>query len=429
MRGSTGPKLRAFLLARLRQRFRIVAPSRLHSTARRLGLPFRRGRSLARIARSAGVFAVVVGRADARRLTVAVLGAKRGRVLLRRRSSWRSRRGRLRSWRRVAKAVNAALRRARPPRHRAVRRQRPQPMRFPPETVRRGSTEDETLDYRPGAPAAARSPTLRAAGQGGTGVKPPPRLALRGGLGIWTRRFTLRAPAANRPHGEYSSGAAAALQLSLFGRPLSFFSDGVVANFWAQLDFQSSLGLSSDAPGVEGSFGTSMWQLLFGLGYRWNILATSASPELDFGLGFGVLDFGIDWASTPQQVANVGYGFFRLGTAVAVPFLRMAMGDASVVPWLQELRATFGLNYRAAFGTGQVTEDAWYGPGSSSGFDLSLALDWPLGHFAIRLAYELIWMSTGFDDDQAPRIAADKLAADGATDVYHSMMLGVGYAL
>ena len=468
--GAGAGSARRALMHRLRSSFKVVDGERLLDACDELGITFGQGPSLARAAQHIGVSAVIGGKLlRRRRLALAVFSAKSGRAIFSGAIRWRNRRSARAAVARLMPVLRRAAVRA-PARRAPPRREPPPPERgsppsdnsltFEPDPVDRGgntkpaaSDGDETppdlkFDGDGGNTSDADEPQSRERGSSGDDdgdedepdakVKKgagasdgaPPRAAAQLGIGIWSRTFTLNQPSANLTHAEYSSGAAFALQLALNARPLSFVSDGFLANIWTRLRFQAALGLSSriGAAGTEG-LSTSMYELLIDFGYHWNFFDTAASPALDLGFGFGVLDFSVDWANQTPQLAAVGYRFLLLGLGAQWPFIR-ALGGASMSSSIfANLAAELRFDYRVVFSAGEIEgeADVAYGPASVGGLAFTLGLTWRYGAFVSSFGYTYTRFFFTFEQpDSTAR--PGKRAAFGALDQFNGIALTGGYS-
>ena len=99
------------------------------------------------------------------------------------------------------------------------------------------------------------------------------------GLGSWMRDFSMNDPVDPNGAPRYNASAFT-LRLDLRLYPVAFFLRSWPAGFLIHLQYQQALGLSSSSDQLDAtntkvsmSFGTTMRQLLFGVGYDWKILA------------------------------------------------------------------------------------------------------------------------------------------------------------
>ncbi|MCA9666100.1 MAG: hypothetical protein KC503_10950, partial [Myxococcales bacterium] len=251
------------------------------------------------------------------------------------------------------------------------------------------------------------------------------------GLGIWARVFRFNDHAPGQDRGEYSSGAVFALALAARVYPLSFFVDkGFLTNIWMRINFKIALGLSSRI-GQTGNedLSTSLWQVIFDLGYRWQFTDKPSSPSLDIGFGFGAHSFGIDWGPAQPQLTNVSYTFMTLGAGFSWPIVKALASPKTANGALGGLGVDLRFAYRIVFSAGDIEDpDQWYGPASVGGIDFGLGAVWQRKSLAIRLGYTLTYYFFAFSDTSAQRVQAGKLTAGGATDTSHTVLVGGAYS-
>ena len=432
--GKGGNRARALIIKQLRRQFRVVDGSRLVAAAQRLGITPSRGTNLARAAQAVRARAVVGGTLAAGELAVAVYSGKSGQPVASGAVNWD---GGGQGLAEVLDLIEGGIEQTQP--LVAVPRRNP----APPKPV------EEPLNYEPQAvdiepPRSRRSRRRRRVsrqrrvelteedqsipvervngpqpGQADRELSFPtePKAAAWIGLGVWSRSFRLNDPVRDRPHPQYDSGVALALRLALLLRPFSFFSDGIPANFYLRLAYQRALGLSSQLEGADGTLGTSLSELIVDVGYDFKLLPSSTSPHVDLGVGYGLVDFAVDWQGITATLPSVAYRFLRFGIACRYPFLGF-------------LGAHLRFDYRLVFGSGEIeegAEDRWYGPANVGGVSGAIGLNGGVEGFVARLEYSYTRYFYVFTD--APgRQRLQQRSAGGALDIFHGFVVSVGYS-
>jgi len=461
--GDAGPTARATLVSTLGRRYQVVNGQAILDACDELGITMTRGKNLVRAAARAQVVGVIGGAVSGGFLSLAVYSGKNGDVV----SSGRIRTGGRLNKKALRAALTVILKGLRqcPARPAKTRRPRPAPtpepaptpapapaptkapsLVFDPDPVISGggtatpgagtSTTGAGAEPDENPLAEAEGPTLspiavQPAPTPTTVTRKPradrdPRVDGTLGFGIWKRTLQIHDHldrSGSKPN--YDSGVAAALSLGFHVRPIAFFTDGFAANFYSRLSFQTMLGLQSRyvSNNVEEMHGTTMWELRWELaGYDWNILDKPTSPHLEGGIGFGLMNFSIDWGdSTDQPMPAASYTYFLLSVGSSMPFFAM-MG------------AHFRFDYRVVSGAGEIEDDTWYGPSSTGGISLLLGINGNYKGFVARVEYEYTRYFYAFQEgDDRMNACPDgatgcKRAAGGALDVSHAMMFNVGYS-
>jgi len=470
--GEDGPAARATLVNTLSRRYEIVDGQAVLDVCDELGITMTRGRNLARAAARAGVVAVVGGAVSGGYLSLAIYSGKTGDVV----SSGRVRtRGRL-SAKGLRAALTVILKGLRQCPTRAPKRRRPPPapaldptpapapapapaptgkapaLVFDPDPVidsegggtgtaaagqpQLGGAEEDPLSgvKGPNISTAAGSPGQASAASATVTKKPSadgtPRVEATLGLGIWKRSLQINDhDKRSGAEPKYDSGTALALAVGFRARPIAFFTDGFAANFYSRLNFQTMLGLESrnttkDASGAEviETHGTKLWELRWELlGYDWNVLSKPTSPHVEGGIGFGLMEFAIDWGESLQRpMPASSYKYFLISLGANMPFHSMVGGH-------------FRFDYRVVSGTGEIEEDVWYGASSTGGLNLLVGLDGHYKGFIIRAEYEYTRYFYAFKEaadrvEACTSAATCQRAAGGALDQLHGLMVNVGYS-
>ena len=168
---------------------------------------------------------------------------------------------------------------------------------------------------------------------------------------------------------------------------------------------------------ITKSFGTTLRQLLVGGGYDWKILPEAArSPHLELKLGFGMVDFSIDWdEGSARNLPAAAYRFFLADLGFRYEFWS----------WLG---AHLNFDYRAVSSSGDIEDDAnWYGASSTGGINLGLGLHGGWKGITATAEYAYTRYFFAFTEANA-RMAAGKRSAGGALDQMHTLMLSAGYS-
>jgi hypothetical protein len=296
---------------------------------------------------------------------------------------------------------------------------------------KRAENDEAVIAFRPDG--VERSDSQERPGPGAPGARLTPQAVAQLGLGFWSRSFSLDGPSPNREHGAYDSGAVFAIELAGRLYPASFFSESVAANLWVGFQFRTAVGLSSDMglSSSEQDLGTNLWGLLVDVGYSWNVMGNAGSPVLDLGLGFGLLDFAIDWQRSDAVLSNVSYRYVGLCAALDYPIVR-SLGNAALRRSLLAGLAVAGrFQYRIVTGVGDISQYAGigYGETSAGGLEASIGLSWSRGGLFAQVMYHYELFFLSFDEERFDqRVRADLLAAAGARDQLHSFVIGGGYA-
>ena len=474
--GEVGPATREALVTPLSRRYQIIDGETLRAKAAELGIAMSRGPGLARAARKAGAVGVIAGAVSGGQLSLAVFSGETGEVV--RTERLRST-GRLRgrALREALIVILEGLRKcpaevATPePVPEAVAPEpitpdpvpaEPEPVPVPPAEPPAPAPVEEPgqsdLAYDPGADTSSAAsalpgadeedPLARVRARGAAPAAPPaaaaavvakpapaqesgaPRLVAAVGFGAWSRSFGMHTNddkyTPSPP--DYSSGMAAALAVSFKARPLAFVWDrGFLSALYTRAHFRTTVGLKSQsqyrdsggAPQTE-TLGTSLWELTFEAGYDWKILDRPTSPHLELGLGYGMMDFALDWgASATRSMPSAAYRFGLFGLGLELPFSS----------WIG---AHGRFDYRLVTGTGEIEDPAWYGPSSTGGVNMVVGLNGSYRGFTLRAEYSYTRYFYAFAE--ATSRATDcrtggtcLKAAGGALDVLHGVTASLGY--
>lgn len=457
--GVHGETARAKIVRGLQGSFDILGASAVPDACADLGIPMSKGRNLARCAQAVNAVAVVGGTTNASKLTLVIFSGKTGSTLTTGRVRWSSfpSAGMVRG---ALKVVRRGLNQApawvgkRPRRVAAPTPAAPDPpdepkassgtgdsgggLSFEPDDVNSGRPSAPTAVPRPpsseeppslGTPkTAAKTPDTTAKKAPTASVDPDPRFYGTVGLGAWIRGFSINQPALPQWDKGYSSGAAFALRLEVGARPLAFFLDNFAAGIYARLRFQTTLGLKSgfadQTTATAEKLSTSMSEFLIDFGYHWNILDKADGPRVDFGLGYGMLDFSIDWGSisAQQQIPSTAYRFVLLGVGAAYPFAKLFSDKI-------ELSGLLRFDYRFVLDAGGVVADAepGFGPSSGGGLCLTLGLSARWGAILFGVEYTYTRFFYAFSDIQN-RVDQSLPAAGGALDEMHAFIVSGGYS-
>lgn len=445
--GSGGPAARGRIVAALRARYEVEGAAALVAACEELGLTLQRGANLARCAKQLGARAVIGGKLGAEGLGLAVYGGRKGEAAVSAIVPW-SRRPRAAEVEQAVELIESGVAQlpaavpTREPRSRRAARPAEDAEVGAPDDAEVGGDEELSFDGESGndaevdgaddgaseggedetpnglgpAPQPPTGPPKEPGAARPEGPSDDPRARAEVGIGTWMRGLTFTDPQQTTP--TYQSGAAMALRLALEGRPAAFFSTGHLAQVYARMRYQTTLGLKSKSAGTGAALiDSSFSELLLDLGYRWRIKPERRrSPSADFGLGYGLLDFAVSWPNVnAQALPNSSYRFVLLNLAGAYPFNEWLGGHAR-------------LEYRVVLDAGQITTDQWFGAGSVGGLVGAVGLNGRYRGFVGTVEYGYTRYFFAFD---APlkRKAESKKAAGGALDQYHAFMLSVGYSL
>jgi hypothetical protein len=435
--GDDGMAARSRVVAALRRSYRIVDGETVLAACEELGVRLERGRSLARVSEYLGVVALIGGAAGGGKLAVVVYSGLDGQPLVTGAVKWSPGEPLRRALRLIREGLSQVQPAVQPPDEPA-----PPPPAQPPEGVG-GGTEPLSFDPEPVQQSAETegegiqvdeeaenplAPPPAATSQPAVEVtktpEPPrePRVVAFVGLGAWVRDFSLNDPVDDRDHPDYDSGPAFTLRFALRGRPLAFFLEGIPAQFWLRLRYQVALGQSSQIEGEVSDLTTSQGELLFDAGYQFNFGSRPDGPQLDVGLGYGLLDFSIDWGSNEARMPDSAYRFLLLGAEFRYPFGELLHS---------RIGGHLRLDYRIVFEIGEIEredDDAWYGPSTTGGLAAAVGL-----HVAtvFNIVGTLEYSYTRFFyafDDAVNRQEENKRAAGGALDQYHSVVFSAGYS-
>jgi hypothetical protein len=440
---------REALMQSLGKRYDVLDGQKLLDACDQLGITMSRGPNLAQAAAHIGAVAVVGGALKGGKLVLAVYSGKTGQPLT---TGGVPCGGRL-SKPNLAKAL-AILQRGLQKAPKRVGRpgQRPPtPTPSPAEGAPEGGggnltfdpnapsgggrgpeREENPLAPKPPAAGAAAGPSFTGPGEAVVAKKPKedapaePRLDGELGLGTWIRDFSMNDPKGTSP--KYQ-GTAFTLRLALVARPAGFFTSNFASNIFLRLHYQRALGLQSkstitDASGqsVDKTFGTTLHELVFDVGYNWKIFGAWWSPTIDAALGYGFSSFTIDWQDTAEadkSMPNFGYSFLVPSLGARFPIIPSWFG------------AHLTFDYRAVLGTGEIEEEKWYGPTSAGGIDFIVGVHGTYRGFVASADYTYTRYFFSFTDAEARlkrRTAGESVrVAGGALDNYHVLMLNLGY--
>ena len=457
--GDRGASARAKLVSKLRRRYRIVSGAKILAACDDLGISLSRGKNLAQAAAAVGAVAVIGGSAGDGQLALAVYSGKTGQPLITGAVNWTngSRRQMRAALTLLLRGLQRAPKRVRPPQRPAPPppepdpppepKPAPKPMPAPlPEKNAGGGDDSLSFDPEEGGDRDVASADFGGEEEDPLASAPQrrerpkkedpevteskkapepegnadPRVAGYVGLGTWIRSFTLSdpAPIANKTHPQYNSGAAFALQVAIRARPAAFFLDNFLANIWLRLRFQMVLGLSSqvnDASATAaGSLATSLNEFIFDLGYDIKFGKKAVAPHLEIGAGYGMLNFAIDWGQLQPNLPNAAYRYILGGAGFRYPFIN----------WLG---AHIRGDYRIVLDPGEIQKVIWYGPATVGGFSGTIGLHANFGRIVARAEYSYTRYFYTFTD-AANQQATSGLAAGGALDQMHLMIVSGGYS-
>ncbi|MCA9670057.1 MAG: hypothetical protein KC503_30890 [Myxococcales bacterium] len=464
--GDDGASARTRIVSALSRRYTVLDGDKILDACDELGIKMSRGRNLARAAQHVGAVAVIGGRAADGRLALAIYSGADGEPIVAKAIPWGSS---VRYLRKALSVILVALAKAPKRVGKARTKPKPVPTPLPPDdpkpavAVKSGKDDPDPISFDPDP--VGKSPPKKSNGGGSQSgdpdedplsLAPANKIAAKSnnkagsgdaaaktdakvekkkkdddrrtrvvgtvGLGTWMRSFALNDPVPGRTHPEYGSGAAFALRVAAEGRPLSFFTSGIPANFYARFRFTTTLGLSSKVAdpnqgGAQVALSTSMNEWLLDFGYDFLFGDKETSPDLSIGIGYGGLGFGIDWTNIAPSLPNSAYGFVLITADFRWPFLG----------WLG-LHVHF--DYRVVTGSGEIENtdpDRWYGPASAGGIAFGGGLQARLKGFVITLDYTYTRFFYAFTD-AANRQAANQRAAGGALDVYNAIVVSGGYS-
>jgi len=466
--GPGATAIRTSILRPLQKRYDILHGSQLLDACDALGISMTRGPNLARAAKHIGAVAVIGGAVTRGALSLAVYSGRTGQPLITGRVPARGGKLNTAGLRKALTIIVEGLRKApksvgRP--HRPVAAPTPAPtptpapapaggdLTFEPDPVESsgggsgssavtlspdsGQAEDPSYETPLGGPeenplaSKGPAPVEQTAQPQGEVKKTPdsfgaPRAEATIGLGTWMRRLSINQPDPRNPAPKYDSGAAFAISLGFKVRPIAFLSDGLAANFYSRLRYQTMLGLESASQ--DGTFSTSLWELLWEVvGFDWNVMSKPTSPHLELGIGFGLMSFTIDWpeATTKRQMPDASYSWFLASVGAYMP-----------MPFVSFLGAHLRLDYRVVSGTGEIEDETeWYGPSSTGGINLLVGIDGNYKGIVARLEYTYTRYFYNFSEAEARltacgnQVTCTQKTAGGALDVLHGFIFSVGYSL
>jgi hypothetical protein len=247
-----------------------------------------------------------------------------------------------------------------------------------------------------------------------------PRLEAAVGLGTWIRSFSINDPIDKAPKYE---GAAFTIGFSLLTRPAGFFTDGFASNIFLRFAFKQAVGLQSRSKQLEGGtsvekiLGTTLREINLDWGYNWRLGSKPLSPFLDLGMGYGMMDFGIDWeGASAQDMPSAAYRYRRFGATLRLPF----------VSWLG---AHAGADYRLVFGAGEVEDETkWYGPASTGGINFVIGANGNYKGFTATAEYAYTRYFYAFKDPEQRQKDGKTRIAGGALDILHTLLVNIGYS-
>jgi hypothetical protein len=450
--GEEGEAVRQSIVEPLRKRYQVVHGQKLLDACDQLGVSMSRGPNLAKAAAHIGAVAVIGGTIKGGQLTMAVYSGKSGQPLV---TGSVPCAGAL-SGKSLGKALALLLRGlAKAPKKVGKGPPlAPAPTPTPTGSGKGGGGkgggkgggalvfEPDPVEGSDGGKSAQREemdedPLVKSGSGGGAAAAPPtpllpplapvvakkpeeapgtaPKVYLTLGMGTWLRRFEMNEPVGRAP--KYDSGATFALRLDLGVRPVAFFSDGFLGNFFLHFRFQQTLGLESLQKAENKTYSTVLREIVFDFGYAHRLGSAAWAPYLGGGLGGGVMDFSIDYGRAVNydtDMPNAGYRFLLLDVFVRWPFLAF-------------LGAHFAFDYRVVLGSGDIQEDQWYGPASTGGINIALGIDATWKKIIASFEYNYSRYFYSFTDAEA-RSAAGKKVAGGALDQQHGILFNIGYS-
>lgn len=478
--GEGGSEVRDSLVGPLEKKYEVLPGQQLLDACDQLGITMSRGKNLGAAAQQLGAVAVIGGTVKDGHLVLAVYSGKTGQPIGTGSVPCPGQLARPA----LAKALTVILNGLRKapkkmpkPRRGGGASPAPQPLPEPkPKGTAGGSsggTSGGALTFDPNAPdspsggtsssggseedplagAAPRTPQGKPVGEGETvtkkppkppGAYTPPKIQALVGLGSWIRNFSMNDPQGDPPP-KYEA-AAFTLRLSLVLFPAAFFTESWPAGFRFRLRYQEALGLKSQSkqPPESGSgadvtktFGTTLREFVFDLGYDWNIFQKATGPHVELGLGYGMCDFGIDWeGATRQTMPATSYRFFLANIGARYDFTTWIgahlMGEYRAMVAADDDPGHIEYDKPDATAT-----DKWYGPSSTGGVQILAGLHSQLGGSTAPWAwwkgitataeYSLTWYFFAFKDAEARAQAGNVKVAGGAIDLNHMITLNVGY--
>lgn len=459
--GDTDETIRAGFVHMLEKRYVVLHGDRLLDACDALGIPMSRGRNLARCATEIGSVAVVGGALRQGYLSIAIYSGKTGLVLnsgtvpcadgLTTQDLRKARKILLSGLKKAPRSVGHKRPKPPPPKPAPIPEQ--EEMTFEAEPVTRGSAADGEAEEDPldqgkqagtvytaeGESFAEARARRRAAARKAASKSTAPKVWGVMGLGTWHRRFTLNDPAniinpaTNKkyPHPGYDSGFtfamrhAAKIRPGAFFRTASSFLDSFISLFYLRMHFQTTIGLESRTSSKDANnkpvvknYGTTFYEFLMDVGVDWKVCGRAICPHLETGLGFGVMEFAIDWGpNTPQPHAlpDASYRFALFKVGMNWPFWKY-------------IGAHFFLDSRVVTNTGELEDPLhWYGPASAGGISTHLGIDGQFMGFIASVEHSYNRYFYSFNEGNQRRDSGQR-AAGGALDELHAIMINLGYS-
>jgi hypothetical protein len=325
-------------------------------------------------------------------------------------------------------------------------------MKLEPALAKVGALSDEPLEITPpSAPVSAGPGSEDTEAAPLTGVKPPPppradeatagtALVARAelpdqrrarhaaaevsvGATVVRRKLTFTSTdeltPSQRPNG-YNGSVVPSVTVNGEVYPLAFGSpSGALSGLGVAFVFDRVIGLKSRLGSTE--YTTTQQKVGGGLRYRWNLGNKATQPTVKFIAGFNALSFEIDRGADDIDLPNFSYTYLDVGAAGRFP-----VGSPMFAIYLDA-------RYNQVFGSGEVTEQAFYGDGGARGFEGDGGLEVRLldDKLVVRLGAHYQRIAFDFDGNGVRSNNRDGNPANqdvgGALDQYLSGYLTAGW--
>jgi len=301
-------------------------------------------------------------------------------------------------------------------------RRSPQTEKKPPVRIRQPSAiKKPSVTNKPIAPSATK-PSAKKKPIAAKEKRLPWQKIIELYLGplLLNRSFNFRDPIEPKEPSDYNANFVPAISVELATHPLSYFSQGRLANLGFIANYYQIFYLQSGMRGFSGSVGTKIQQFELGVDYRWNIRKRITSPIWKPSVSFGRLEFSLNWKNQyPIPLPNIEYLYLRISAL------------AFEAPLYHQGSFTFGAmvagDYLHIFSAGDIqrTDSSGYGSSFTGGFDFGGGVYLTQGHLSLKLSgfYRRIFYL--FNNDCFQQNGCKM--AGGALDIYHGLALLGGF--